>query len=220
MNSIIVGVSGGSGSGKTTFCKKVCEILGENNATLIYQDSYYFDQSDKFDFDGGRVNFDHPNSIEFSLLKKHLEELKINKSVQVPHYEFSTHKRTFFKDYISPKEIIFVDGILIFHPIDLKNVFDLKVFFDTKEEVRYLRRLERDVKERGRSPEGVNKQFLSQVKPMHDLFVDPCKLNSDLIYDGEQSIENIVRDFLSRLDSDFNFKLSESTINKVKNYLS
>lgn len=172
----IVGVAGGSGSGKTYFARHLQAMLGPNLCEIIYQDNFYIDQSQKFDHDGGSVNFDHPDALEFSLLAERLQELKSGKSVQVPIYDFVTHSRKRETLVVAPTPVILVDGILIFHSQEVREQLDDLVFFDTPEDLRYQRRLDRDVKERGRKPEGVRQQFLQQVKPMHDLFVQPSRI--------------------------------------------
>lgn len=171
----ILGVSGGSGSGKTYFAKALKEQLGDDFCEIIYQDNFYIDQSQKFDFDGGSVNFDHPDSIDFKCLAESLVQLKKGIATEIPIYDFVTHKRSGRTLKIEAKPIIIVDGILIFHTESVRKQFDDLVFFDTPEMLRYSRRLERDVKERGRSPQGVFSQFENQVKPMHDQFVEPSK---------------------------------------------
>lgn len=173
-NCFILGVAGGSGSGKTYFARALAECLGDH-ACLVYQDNFYIDQSHRFDHDGGSVNFDHPESLELTLLAKCLGELKNGMGTKIPQYDFVTHSRLKAPIEVPQKRIIIVDGILIFHPDYLRAQFDEMVFFDTPENLRYERRLERDVKERGRKPEGVRAQFLKQVKPMHDEFVEPSK---------------------------------------------
>lgn len=170
---IIIGVAGGSGSGKTTFARMLLENLGAENCVMIAQDSYYIDQSDKFDRDGGSVNFDHPDALEFSLLAKHLKQLKQGLAVEIPQYNFTTHTREDFTHLIEPKKIVLVDGILIFSQPDVIPHFDHKIYVDCPEDLRFQRRHDRDVVERGRSSEGISKQFYNQVKPMHDEFVEP-----------------------------------------------
>ncbi len=171
----ILGVAGGSGSGKTFFARALHEQLGALESAIVYQDNFYIDQSRNFDFDGGSVNFDHPNSIDFDLLADQIKSLKNLVEVQIPIYDFVTHSRKDETIKITPKKVVIVDGILIFHAAQVRCLFDDLIFFDTPEELRFKRRLERDVKERGRDPDGVRKQFLRQVKPMHDQFVDPSK---------------------------------------------
>lgn len=170
----ILGVAGGSGSGKTYFAQALKNALGDQ-ATIVYQDNFYIDQSSRFDHDGGSVNFDHPESLDLRLLAQCLSELRSGKTTHVPIYDFKTHSRLEECLIVKPTRIVIVDGILIFHPDYLRQQFDEMVFFDTPEELRFARRLERDVKERGRTPEGVEAQFLKQVKPMHDAFVEPSK---------------------------------------------
>lgn len=171
----IIGVAGGSGSGKTFFARELQKILGDDKCTILYQDNYYIDQSHRFDGDGGSVNFDHPNSLDFALLARGLEDLKAGMSIQVPIYDFATHSRKTETLRCHPKKIILVDGILILDSQLVRDQLDEAVFFDTPEELRFKRRLERDVHERGRTAEGVKKQFELQVKPMHNQFVEPSK---------------------------------------------
>ncbi len=173
--TFILGVAGGSGSGKTYFARALQQQLGDESCAIVYQDNFYIDQSRNFDFDGGSVNFDHPSSIDFDLLGEHIRQLKMSQAVMIPIYDFVTHSRKKETIHVTPKKIIIVDGILIFHAYQVRDHFDDLIFFDTPEELRYQRRLERDVKERGRDPEGVRNQFLKQVKPMHDQYVEPSK---------------------------------------------
>lgn len=178
---LIVGVAGGSGSGKTTFVKRLAQELGPDLCTIVGQDSYYIDQSHKFDGDGGSVNFDHPDSLEFSLMAKHLKLLKENQPIEVPIYDFPTHKRLEKVIHLAPKPIVLVDGILILSQPDVVQELDEAIFIDCDENLRYERRLKRDVEERGRTPLGVFRQFHNQVKPMHDQFVEPSKKEATLI---------------------------------------
>lgn len=177
----IIGVAGGSGSGKTHFAKELQKALGDHHCTILYQDNYYIDQSARFDGDGGSVNFDHPDSLDFSLLAKGLRGLKAGQTVDVPIYDFVTHSRKREVLVSAPKPVILVDGILILHSTEVRAVLDEAIFFDTPEELRFQRRLERDVVERGRTPEGVRKQFELQVRPMHDLFVEPSKSHAHTV---------------------------------------
>jgi len=195
--TIIVGAAGGSGSGKTTFCKRLVEFFGTEHVSVLGQDSYYHDQSDKFDHDGGAVNFDHPSSLDFDLLSKHLEMLKKGEPVNVPIYDFATHKRLDKNNVLPPGKIIVVDGILILSQPHVFKHFDYSVYIDCPEDLRFSRRLARDVKERGREEQGVRDQFYKQVKPMHDEFVEPSKENANDIV----NIDN----FDDKCDHWFNF---------------
>lgn len=177
----VIGVAGGSGSGKTFFARELQRILGDEYCTIIYQDNYYIDQSHRFDGDGGAVNFDHPNSLDFDLLAKGLNELKQGKTIKVPLYDFSSHTRQSETIECHPKKIILVDGILILDSNVVRTQLDESIFFDTPESLRFERRLDRDVNERGRTVEGVKKQFELQVKPMHNQFVEPSKVYAQTI---------------------------------------
>lgn len=177
MKTTIIGIAGGSGSGKTTLAKelvKYCDLIGKT-CKILRQDSYYIDQSHKFDKDGGAVNFDHPDALEFSLMSDHLKELKSGKEIQVPIYDFASHTRSTEIERFSQCEVVILDGILIFSQASIAESLDYKVFVDASEENRFQRRLSRDVAERGRTEDGVRDQFYNQVKPMHDEFVEPFK---------------------------------------------
>ena len=195
----VLGVAGGSGSGKTYFAKDLQRILGKENCEIVLQDNFYFDQSKNFDFDGGSVNFDHPSSIDFDLLGEQVATLKSGTPVELPIYDFATHSRLKKTIHITPKPIIIVDGILIFHAEQVRKHFDDLVFFDTPESLRYSRRLERDVKERGRTPEGVRNQFLKQVKPMHDEFVEPSKKYATTTVRELSEYEGILKEYSEKL---------------------
>ena len=188
---IIIGLAGGSGSGKTTFTRRLVKRLGEDICGVIAQDSYYIDQSHKFDHDGGSVNFDHPESLEFTLLAEHLKKLKAGDEVELPQYNFKTHTREEFTKKFEPKDIIIVDGILIFSQPVVMEHLDHKIFVDCPEDLRFQRRHDRDVIERGRTSEGVKAQFYKQVKPMHDEFVEPSmNLACDIV-----TVENFDQKF-------------------------
>lgn len=186
---LILGVAGGSGSGKTFFAQKIFRQFGASVCSIVYQDHFYIDQSSKFDFDGGSVNFDHPSSLDFPALANSLKKLKIEASAEIPIYDFSTHKRLGHTAKHVATPIILVDGILILNSPEVRAQLDAAVFFDTPENLRFQRRLERDVKERGRTPEGVRAQFENQVKPMHDQFVEPSKQYARWVVDESSARE-------------------------------
>ncbi len=195
----IIGVAGGSGSGKTYFARELQKKLGDDLCTIIYQDNYYIDQSHRFDGDGGSVNFDHPSSLDFDLLAQSLEKLKQGFAIEVPLYDFPTHKRKIETINCQPKKIILIDGILILDSQVVRNQLDEAIFFDTPEELRYQRRLERDVNERGRTPEGVKKQFDLQVKPMHNQFVEPSKMYAQTVVKDSGDYHEALEVFLNKL---------------------
>ena len=195
-SAIIIGISGGSGSGKTTFARLLQTHLGDHFCGMLSQDGYYKDQSQLFDKDGGRVNYDHPDSVEFSLLKTHLNTLKSGEDILVPRYDFSTHRRLVESTYFPCRPVILLDGILILTQSEIREVLDFSFFIDTAEDLRYQRRLHRDVRERGRTPEGVQEQFFSQVKPMHDLFVEPTRELATKVISGEKSFGPIIQEIV------------------------
>jgi uridine kinase len=195
----ILAIAGGSGSGKTFLAEAIHKSLGEDTSSILSQDNYYFDQSAKFDHDGGSVNFDHPEAIDFLLLAAHLNTLKKGENINVPFYDFATHSRSESQVVQEPKKIIIVDGILILTEPKLREEFDEIIFVSTPEETRYERRLKRDVTERGRTPDGVKAQFDAQVKPMHDEFVEPSQCHAHRISSGtvmssfEETLSYIVK---------------------------
>lgn len=182
----VIAIAGGSGSGKTTLAAKIKRSLGENNCVVVGQDSYYIDQSAKFDHDGGAVNFDHPSALDFNLMAQHLKQLKGGQDVEIPIYDFASHKRLPKKHLILHRPIILVDGTLILSQPVLLSVFDESVFIEVSEDIRFQRRLKRDVEQRGRTPDGVREQFFRQVKVMHDEFVEPSKYNASILIQSDK----------------------------------
>ena len=194
----IIGVAGGSGSGKTYFAKELQKTLGDDHCMIVYQDNYYIDQSAHFDGDGGSVNFDHPSSLDFSLLAQGLKALKAHSPIQIPIYDFKTHSRKAETILGHPKTLILVDGILILQSEEVRAELDESIFFDTPESLRFQRRLDRDVHERGRTPEGVKKQFELQVRPMHDQFVEPSKAFAHTIVKDHGDYSTALKVFASK----------------------
>jgi uridine kinase len=188
----VLGVAGGSGSGKTTFAQMLAKALGDDKVLILAQDSYYRDQSAHFDHDGGSVNFDHPDAIDWPLMCQHLDQLRRNHPIEIPIYDFATHKRKTETVHAVPKPYVVVDGILIYVESAVRDRMDYKVYIQTAEDVRFERRLRRDVVERGRTEDGVRAQIAAQVKPMHDEFVEPTAELSDAIISGEKSFAPLV----------------------------
>lgn len=193
---VLIGVAGGSGSGKTTFARMLQANLSENFAGILSQDSYYRDLSKQFDKDGGRVNFDHPDSLEFSLLAEHLRGLKRNDDVIVPQYDFVTHSRRTDLCLFVCRPVVILDGTMILAQPEIRSLLNFAFFIDTSDEVRFQRRLYRDVRERGRTPEGVKEQFDTQVRPMHNLYVEPSKKLADRVISGEKSFGPVIQEIV------------------------
>ncbi len=196
---VVVGVAGGSGSGKTTLAQELVRAFGDEHSCLVMQDSFYIDQSARFDGDGGSVNFDHPSSLDFGLLESQLRALKDGRAVEVPIYDFATHSRLARAEPLESRPLVVVDGTLILDAANVRPLFDVSVFVECAEDVRFNRRLERDVRERGRTPDGVHKQFLRQVKPMHDAFVEPSKQHAHLTVSGVEPLNASMRSVLEIL---------------------
>jgi uridine kinase len=194
---MLIGVAGGSGSGKTTFVRDLAARLGPDRVVVVQQDFYYIDRSHQFKGDGS-LNFDHPNSLDWPLMASHLRDLRDGKAVEMPIYDFATHSRKKETVRVQPKPVILVDGILIFCPKEIVDLLDLKIFIETSESVRFERRLKRDVTERGRTPEGVREQYITTVKPMHDEFVEPSKALADKIISGERPFGDEIKQIISR----------------------
>jgi uridine kinase len=178
---LVIAIAGGSGSGKTTVANAILEKVGKDRIVYIPHDAYYRDLSALSEDERSRVNFDHPDSLESELLIRHIEELKKWHSIQLPIYDFTEHIRTKQTRTISSQLIIMVEGILIFAEPKLRELFDVKIFVDTDSDIRFIRRLERDIAERGRTMPSVIRQYLETVRPMHMDFVEPSKRYADII---------------------------------------
>ncbi|MGL4403210.1 MAG: uridine kinase [Fusobacteriaceae bacterium] len=180
-NTIIIGVAGGSGSGKTTVAHNLVKAFSREEAILVEQDAYYKELSDLTIDERATTNFDHPDAIEFELMKQHLIDLKKGTPIERPTYDFKTHSRKEEKITLNPSKIIIVEGILVFAVKEIRDLFDVKIFVDTDADEMLLRRLERDIHERGRSFDSVKNQYLSTVKPMYLEFCEPSKRYADVI---------------------------------------
>jgi uridine kinase len=179
--SIIIGVAGGSGSGKTTVVKSIVRSLGKGHVTVVHHDSYYRDASHLSEDERARINYDHPDALETELLVAHLTRLRAGETVAIPVYDFTTHSRLVDTELAEPRKVIIVDGLLILWDQRLRRMMDIKVFVDTDADIRFIRRLSRDLGERGRSAESVIKQYLDTVRLMHLEFVEPSKRYADVI---------------------------------------
>jgi len=178
---LVIGIAGGSGSGKTTVAQEILQRVGPERIAFLQHDAYYKDLSGLPPVQRAAVNFDHPNSLESELMIRHIEQLKDGQPVEVPVYDFSTHSRTKQSFTVQPRAVILIEGILIFVESALREICDVKIFVDTDSDLRFIRRLQRDIAERGRTEDMVVKQYLSTVRPMHLEFVEPSKRYADVI---------------------------------------
>lgn len=178
---IVFGVAGGTGSGKTTVARKILEMVDASQVAYLAHDAYYHDLSGQSYEERTRVNFDHPDSLETSLMVKHVKQLLDGKPAHIPVYDFTTHSRAKETVLVEPSPIILVEGILIFTQRKLRELMDIKIYVDTDADVRFIRRLGRDIKQRGRSLDSVINQYLKTVRPMHLEFVEPSKRHADVI---------------------------------------
>jgi len=181
LDPLVIGIAGGSGSGKTTVAQEILQRVGPSQIAFLQHDSYYKDLSGLPPTQRAEVNFDHPNSLETELLIRHIESLRDGKPVEVPIYDFATHSRTTQTFTVQPRRVVLVEGILIFAEAELRKLFDVKIFVDTDSDLRFIRRLHRDITERGRTTESVIKQYQATVRPMHLEFVEPSKRYADVI---------------------------------------
>lgn len=178
---LVIGIAGGSGSGKTTLAHMILERVGPQRIAYLPHDAYYKDLSALPPNERATINFDHPNSLDNDLLIEHIIKLKQFVPVDLPVYDFKTHSRTEKKVRVEPRMIIMVEGILIYAEPALRDLLDVKIFVDTDPDIRFIRRLDRDISERGRTTESVIRQYLATVRPMHLEFVEPSKRYADVI---------------------------------------
>jgi uridine kinase len=178
---VVIGVAGGSGSGKTTVVRRIVESLGNDQVTVLEHDRYYRDRGDLRLEERAALNYDHPDSLETDLMVRHLEALRRGESVEVPVYDFTRYARVASTDTAQPRRAIIVEGILIFTDAALRRLLDVKVFVDADDDIRFIRRLRRDVADRGRTMDSVIEQYQGTVKPMHLEFVEPSKRYADII---------------------------------------
>ncbi len=180
-SSLVFGIAGGTGSGKTTIADYILKTVGHEKIAFLPHDAYYRDQTDLTQEERAQVNFDHPSSLETELLIEHITKLRNQEIIQLPTYDFKTHSRNQETITIHPQPIIVIEGILIFVEPELRDLFDLKIYVDTDADIRFIRRLKRDIEERGRTTESVINQYLETVRPMHLEFVEPSKRYASVI---------------------------------------
>jgi len=178
---LVIGIAGGSGSGKTTLARLILERVGQQHIAYLPHDAYYKDLSELPFNQRETINFDHPDSLDSELLASHVKQLRNYQAIDLPIYDFLTDRRTSQTKRIEPQPIILVEGILIFTDRALRELFDVKIFVDADADLRLIRRLERDIHERGRTTETVIRQYLATVRPMHLEFVEPSKRYADVI---------------------------------------
>jgi uridine kinase len=178
---MVIGICGGTGSGKTTVAHKIVAAVGAENVVFLQQDAYYRDLGDMPLEVKHHVNYDHPDAFDNDLLINHLRTLKAGESVAQPIYDYTLHTRTNVKQQIEPRPVIIIEGILIFVSAELRSLMDMKVFVDTDADIRFIRRLQRDLEERARTPRSVIDQYQATVRPMHLQFVEPSKRYADII---------------------------------------
>jgi len=199
---LVIGVAGGSGSGKTTVARAVFENVGADVVSLIQHDAYYRDNANMELEQRREINYDHPDSLETELLIHHLTELRAGRPVEVPVYDFSLHTRTPDTMHVAAEDVVLVEGILVLAEPELRKLMDLRIYIDTDSDLRFIRRLRRDIEERGRTVVSVTEQYLGTVRPMHLQFVEPSKRYADIIVpDGYNpsvvgTVTSMIRNFL------------------------
>jgi uridine kinase len=182
---LIIGIYGGTGSGKTTIVNMIASHFSSNDIEIISQDSYYKDNSDISYEDRCKLNFDHPDAIDFNLLYKHLKKLRKGETVEQPIYDFKIHNRLKKTKQIKPKKILILEGILIMCHAEIRSIFDLKIFINANSKTRMERRIKRDIVERGRSRDEVLKRYIETLKPMHEKFIEPSKIYANYIIENQ-----------------------------------
>jgi len=207
MQPLVIGLAGGTGSGKTSVTRSILRSLDGSNVQVIQHDSYYKDISAYGDKTPDQINFDHPAALETELLVEHLRSLRAGNTVEQPVYDFKTHRRLSQTKSLEPRAIILIEGILIFVDKPLRDLMDIKIFVDTDADERLLRRIRRDIRDRGRSLESVMHQYINTVKPMHLEFVEPSKQWADVIIprgsDNKVAVDMVVTKIRSLLQSKY-----------------
>ncbi len=198
---LVIGVAGGSGSGKTTVAEMVLKRVGRQRIAYLAHDAYYRELTNLPPNQRAEVNFDHPDSLESTLMRDHILALKEWNSIEMPVYDFTTHSRTAQTIHVEARQVILVEGILIYADAFLRPLFDVKIFVDTDSDIRFIRRLQRDISERGRTTENVIIQYMKTVRPMHLDFVEPSKRYADIII-PEGGLNKVAMDMvIARIES-------------------
>lgn len=199
---LIIGIAGGTGSGKTTVVRNILRNLNTENVLVISQDNYYRDHNDLPFDEREKINFDHPRSIDFELLTNHVQALKNGQTIEQPMYSFITHSRTAETIITPPQEVIIVEGILILTHPPLRELFDLKIYVHADSDERLIRRIRRDIQERGRDLEEVLNRYRTTLKPMHEQFIEPSKTHADIIVPNMKKKNDAAISVLSTLIKD------------------
>jgi uridine kinase len=201
--TFVIGIAGGTGSGKTTLATRLLASVGEAQALILHQDAYYKNHAELPLHDRDTLNYDHPDAIDWPLLLEQVDALRAGRPISMPVYDFHNHARRPQSKLMPARPIILVEGILIFDRPQLRSLMHLKLFVETDADVRFIRRLERDVRDRGRTPESVVKQYLATVRPMHLQFVEPSKRFADLIIPegghGEMAVDTVLSQIRARI---------------------
>ncbi len=199
---LVVGVAGGTGSGKTTVARELADALPEGRAHIIEYDAYYREQSNVSDEERAATNYDHPNALESELLAKHVKALRSGQSADIPVYDFVTHNRSAETRHLEPRPVLVVEGIMALAVPCIRELFDIKIFVDTDADLRVFRRIRRDIEQRGRSFNSVREQYYNTVRPMHMEFVEPSKRFADLIVPEGGSNRVALEVLVARLSRD------------------
>lgn len=197
----IIGITGGTASGKTTFVSKLKEKIDPNYVNTISQDDYYKPLAHLSNSEKTTVNFDHPNAIDFELLARHIIDLKNNKTISKPVYDFEIHDRLEAKELVIPKTILIIEGILILVSEKIKALCDYSIFVDAPKKIRQKRRIDRDISERGRTLKSVLYQFENHIHPMHDQFIEPVKTSAHRIIDGTISFDKPIEELVNLIEN-------------------
>lgn len=199
MKNRLIGIAGGTGSGKTFLTNAIVAALGTDRVAVTEQDSYYKDQSLLSPKERSKLNYDHPDVIDFKLLSQHLDEILQGREIEVPSYDFSTHTRRETTVAIEARPIVIIEGILVLAVETIRKMMDLKIYVDTDSDIRFIRRLKRDTEERGRSVSGIILQYIDSVRPMHEQFVEKTKNYADIIVHDGDDIQVTVELIRSRI---------------------